>query len=144
MGDKIYRDYDQEGLDRQFNLRARWPEHPIYFAHWADASAALWARLGGHLDLAYGPSEGQRLDIFPARGSAGAVAGAPLICAVGSEETEIFQDQQRELVAAWRSAGAEVRVVDLPGRNHFTAVDALGEADHPLFAAVRDMCLRGT
>ncbi len=65
----------------------------------------------------------------------------PLICAVGSIETEEFLRQQQELVAAWGSAGLDARVVDLPGRQHFSAVDALGEPDHPLFQAVREMVL---
>ncbi len=65
----------------------------------------------------------------------------PLICAVGSVETEEFLRQQEELVAAWGSAGLDARVVDLPGRHHFSAVDALGEQAHPLFQAVRDLVL---
>jgi arylformamidase len=65
----------------------------------------------------------------------------PLICAVGSEETEEFLRQQDEMVAAWRGQGLDARVVDLPGRNHFSAVDALGDTSHPLFAAVRDLAL---
>ena len=65
----------------------------------------------------------------------------PLICAVGSEETEEFLRQQDEMVAAWRGRGLDARVVDLPGRNHFSAVDALGETNQPLFAAVRDLAL---
>ena len=64
-----------------------------------------------------------------------------LICAVGDEETDEFQVQQSELVAAWREVGQDIREVDLFGRNHFTAVDALGERDHLLFAAVRDLIL---
>ncbi len=59
----------------------------------------------------------------------------PLICAVGSEETAEFLLQQDELVAAWRGRGLAVRVVELPGRHHFSAVDALGDAGQPLFAA---------
>ena len=65
----------------------------------------------------------------------------PLICAVGSEETAEFLRQQDEMVAAWRGQGLDARVVDLPGRNHFSAVDALGDTSHPLFAAVRDLAL---
>jgi arylformamidase len=65
----------------------------------------------------------------------------PLICAVGSEETEEFLLQQGELVTAWRGAGLDARVVDLPGRNHFSAVDALGDSSHPLFVAVRALAL---
>lgn len=286
MTTKVYRDYDQAQLDAQLNLRARWPEHPEYFARWARDSAAARARLGGHVDLAYGESAGQRLDLFtPAGGravpllafihggywqsldksdfsylappfleaeiafaslnydlapevgvaemlrqvrvalawlyrhagnygidaerlylaghSAGghltamALAtdwsgdselgpglprdlvkggcsvsgvydlepirlsyqqevlgldaetaarltplhhlpghGMPLVLAVGSEETEEFHRQQSAFHAAWREAGLAAEVVALPGRNHFTAVDALAERDHALFAAV--------
>lgn len=282
MGRMLYRDLDRAGLDAQLNLRARLPEHVEYFARWARDSAAARARLGGRLDLAYGPSPGQALDLFPAAGpgpapllafihggywqsldkgdfsylappfvaagvafaslnydlapgvrvaeivaqvrrgiawlarhgaghgidpariavaghSAGghlaalalatdwaavdpalpadpvkgacAVSGiyelaplrlsyqqevlklspgeveglspvrciparaGPLVCAVGGAETPEFLRQQDEFVAAWRAAGLEARVVDLPGRHHFSAVDALGEPDHPLFAA---------
>jgi arylformamidase len=67
----------------------------------------------------------------------------PLVCAVGAEETPEFLRQQAEFVAAWRAGGLEAHVVELPGRHHFSAVDALGEADHPLFAAARALALGG-
>jgi len=63
----------------------------------------------------------------------------PLILAVGGDETEEFLHQQAALAAAWRARGLSVRTVDLPGRHHFSSVDALAEAEHPLCAAVRDM-----
>ena len=63
----------------------------------------------------------------------------PLICAVGSAETEEFLRQQDEYLAARRAAGLPSQVVDLPERTHFSAIDALGERDHPLFHAVCDM-----
>jgi arylformamidase len=64
---------------------------------------------------------------------------APLILAVGGDETEEFLRQQEELAVAWRARGLSVRIVDLPGRHHFSAIDALGEVDHPLFNAVQRM-----
>lgn len=289
MTAKVYRDYDQAALDGQLNLRARWPEHAEYFARWAEQSAAVRRRLGGRIDLPYGPSDGQKLDLFvPAGGgrapllvfihggywqsldkgdfsylaapyvaagvafaslnydlapavsveeivaqvrtalawlyrnagdlgidpdrlyvsghSAGghltamalatdwaadgraglpadlvkggcSISGVydleplrlsyhqavlnltpemarrltplgdlptragPMILAVGSEETEEFLRQQDKYAAAWRDAGLALQVVELPGRNHFTAVDALGETDHELFAAVSALVL---
>ncbi len=282
MPDSRYQEMDRAEIDRQLNLRARWPEHGDYFERWAADSAAVRARLEGRLDLAYGETGdetgGQTLDLFPdparsaptpllafihggywqgldkgdftylappfieagiafasinydlapkvgvgeivgqvltaiawlaeaapdhgidpgrifvAGHSAGghlaalAMAAAsvkggcsisgvyelevmrlsyhqevlkldpetvrtmsplrnpperagPLICAVGSEETEEFLRQQDEMVAAWRGRGLDIRVVELPGRNHFSAVDALGDTSHPLFAAVRDLVL---
>ncbi len=278
MPDSRYREMDPAEIDRQLNLRARWPEHGQYFERWASDSAAARTRLEGRLDLAYGEVEGETLDLFPdparseptpllvfihggywqgldkgdfsylappfveagiafasvnydlapkvgvgdivvqvlkaiawlteaapahgvdperifvaghsAGGHLAAVAmgaepvkggcsisgiyelevmrlsyhqevlkldpetvramsplrnlparAGPLICAVGSEETEEFLRQQDEMVAAWRGQGLDARVVDLPGRNHFSAVDALGDPSHPLFAAVRGLAL---
>ncbi|HET8728268.1 MAG TPA: alpha/beta hydrolase [Alphaproteobacteria bacterium] len=72
-------------------------------------------------------------------------ARAPrLICAVGEEETSEFLRQQDDFVVAWRRHGLEADVVPLPGRHHFDAVNALGEPDHELFEAVRDMALGNT
>ena len=299
MSETLYRGMDRDEIDRQLNLRARWPEHEEYFERWARDSAAARARLDARLDLAYGATEGQTLDIFPANlvpaaagsepapllafihggywqsldkgdfsylapafveagiafaslnydlapkvgvgeivgqirsalvwlarqgpahgvdparifvaghsaggqlavmalvtdwpalaGGAGAVPAdlvkgactvsgvyeleplrlsyhqevlgldpetvrsmsplrclpdraGPLLCAVGSEETAEFLIQQDELVAAWRDRGLAVRVVALPGRNHFSAVDALGDPRHALFEAARALVLGG-
>ena len=287
-GAKVFLDYDQETLDAQLNLRARWPEHREYFRRWAEDSAAARARLPAQLDLAYGPTPGQTLDLFrpetgspapllafihggywqaldkgdfsylagpyldagiayaslnydlaPAVGigemvlqiraafawlhreaaalgidpdriyvaghSAGGhlaamtlatdwpaldhalpgrlvkggcsvsglyelepvrlsyhqqilsidastaaemspmadlpAAGAPLILAVGSEETPEFHRQQAAFAGRCREAGRPTPIIDLPGRNHFTAVDAMAEADHPLFRALRALVL---
>ena len=74
MSDTVFLHYDQAQLDAQINLRARWPEHEAYFASWARDSAAFRAARGGRLDLRYGPTAGQTLDLFPA-----ARAPAPLI-----------------------------------------------------------------
>src|SRR3546814_18198055 len=70
---RIFRDYDQAALDRELNLRARWPEHAQFFERWARDSAAVRARLPGRLDLAYGGTAAETLDLFPAG------AGAPLL-----------------------------------------------------------------
>ena len=71
-------------------------------------------------------------------------AAGPLVCAVGDEETEEFRRQQDELLAAWRKRGLDALAVALPGRHHFSAVDALGESDHPLHAAVRALVREGS
>ena len=286
MPQGLYRGMDRGEIDRQLNLRARWPEHTDFFARWAADSAAALARLGGHVNLAYGTSAGETLDLFlpPRPSAAGApllafihggywqsldkgdfsylappfvetgiafaslnydlapkvgiaeivaqirgailwlarhardhgidagrifVAGhsagghlavmalatewpapigrlvqgacsisgvyelepirqsyhqdilrldattvqamsplrrvpkraGPLILAVGADETAEFLHQQEELAVAWRAGGLAVQVVDLPGRHHFSAVDALAERGHPLFAAVRALVL---
>lgn len=71
----IYRDWDRKRLDSELNLRARWPEHPRFFERWARDSQAVRARVSASIDLAYGGSTGERLDIFPVPGR----ADAPLV-----------------------------------------------------------------
>lgn len=296
MSGKVFLDYDQVQLDREMNLRGRWPEHQIYFDRWARDSLNVRKTYNCHSDLVYGETPGQKLDLFlpkpqavaqndgktpllafihggywksldkgdfsylaPAylehgiafaslnydlsptadigemvaqvqRGlawlirqadeyaldpgglyvaghSAGGhlaamvmnpawtaafdlppevikggcsvsgvydlspvalsfqqeelqiaprivddfspvtnlpAAAAPLICAVGSQETAEFIRQQGAYVEAWRQKGLDCRVVDLPGDNHFSAADRLSDRDHPLYLAVLAMISSGS
>jgi arylformamidase len=51
-------------LDAQYNLRAAVPDHLAYFASYEAESAALRARWLGRLDLSYGPTPRQAIDLF--------------------------------------------------------------------------------
>lgn len=285
MVDAVYRGWSRERLDAELNLRARWPEHVDIFARWARDSRAVRERTRALIDLAYGESPGERLDLFPVPGRrdaplvafvhggywqsldksdfsflapafleegiafaslnydlapkatvaamvaqiraavawlhhhAGAygidrerlfVAGhsaggqlavmaagrawpreldlpadvvkgglsisgiydleplrlsyhqpvlrlapedvaalsprralppaaAPLLLAVGGAETEEYLRQQAEFMDAWHAAGHTAKAVDVPGRHHFDALDAMGEPGHALFAALCEM-----
>jgi arylformamidase len=55
---------ERAALDAQYNLRAAVPEHLTYFARYERDSAALRARWPGKLDLAYGPTPRQAIDLF--------------------------------------------------------------------------------
>jgi arylformamidase len=55
---------DQAALDANYNLRAAVPEHPAWFERYAATSAAFRARWPGLLDLAYGDSPRQAIDLF--------------------------------------------------------------------------------
>ena len=70
---RVYRDYDQAGLDAQYNNRERVPDFLDSLERGVRASEAVRARLSCALDLAYGPGPRDRLDIFPA-----SHAGAPV------------------------------------------------------------------
>lgn len=63
----------------------------------------------------------------------------PLVLAVGQAESSEFH-RQAALLKAARSPSS-VREVSLPGRNHFTACDALAEPGHALFAATHELLL---
>jgi arylformamidase len=69
----IYLDYDQKGLDEQYNNRARFPNFTEHFKSWGEWSTATRATLPSALDLAFGPTEIEKIDIFPAEKT-----GAPI------------------------------------------------------------------
>ena len=52
-------------LDSMYNNRALVPDHARYFERWAQASVDARRQHPCTLDVAYGPSEGQKLDVFP-------------------------------------------------------------------------------
>jgi arylformamidase len=65
---------ERAALDADYNLRAAVPEHLAYFARYERESAALRARWPGELDLAYGPTPRQAIDLFLPR-----TPGAPIL-----------------------------------------------------------------
>ena len=69
----VYLGYDQAGLDRQYNNRARFPNFTEHFQSWRKWSDETKGRIRGVVDLAFGPTEAEKIDIFPADR-----AGAPL------------------------------------------------------------------
>ncbi|MEP7243548.1 MAG: alpha/beta hydrolase [Gammaproteobacteria bacterium] len=73
MTHPVYRNYDQQSLDAQYNNRARFPNFSEHFDRWAQWSQRAREQLPAQLDVAFGSSEKEKLDIFPA-----ADAGAPL------------------------------------------------------------------
>lgn len=64
---------EQDLLSREYNNRELVPDHPQYFARWADGSARARATMTCYLDRDYGPASGEKLDIFPARKGDGSV-----------------------------------------------------------------------
>lgn len=52
-------------LEDQYNNRARVPEHPQHFERWARESAHVRRTQPCKLDIPYGPTAGQTLDVFP-------------------------------------------------------------------------------
>ncbi len=54
-------------LSKLYNNRELVPDHPQYFARWAEGSQRARATMTCHLDLRYGDAPGETLDLFPAR-----------------------------------------------------------------------------
>lgn len=66
--------WSTEFCEREYNARAMIPDHAAIFARWAAAGAANRRLRACLLDLPYGESAAERLDLFPARRD-----GAPLL-----------------------------------------------------------------
>lgn len=69
----IWRDYDRAALDAQYNNRKRFPNYVEHFDAWQRWSRETRAAIPGHLDIAFGPSPVEKIDIFPAE-----TPGAPV------------------------------------------------------------------
>jgi arylformamidase len=60
-------------VEREYNLRQAFPDHPQWFARWSAESAAARSRLDSRLDIRYGSGPKQTLDLFPAKSPRGAL-----------------------------------------------------------------------
>jgi arylformamidase len=65
--------FTPEYCEKQYNNRAAVPEHPQIFARWASESATVRASQRCELDLEYGPSFQEKVDLFFADGTSKAL-----------------------------------------------------------------------
>ncbi len=103
---------DAEWLDKQYNNRARVPDHAQVLARWAEASALVLRDGGGELDVPYGPggaSAGETLDIYrPAASQAGA---APILIFIhGGYWRSLDKSDHAFIAPVFNAAGALVVV----------------------------------
>ena len=59
-----FRDFDQNELDAQYNNRAHVPDYEQYYEGWEPLCADVLERFEHHLDLDYGTSPRERLDLI--------------------------------------------------------------------------------
>lgn len=109
MGPAIFRGYDREALDREYNNRAKVPGAAESLARYARASAAARRELSGRLDVRYGPAPGETLDVFPAPGP----GPAPVHVFVHGGYWKALDKSDFSYVArAFRPAGAATVVIN--------------------------------
>lgn len=75
-------------LEAEYNNRARVPDHPVHMAAWDRDAAAYRATARCELDVAYGPGERHRLDLFHPPGGD---AGGPLIVFIHGGYWQAFE-----------------------------------------------------
>lgn len=64
MGAIVYRDFDQEALDAQYNCRGMVPDFEDHMVRWAGLNKQAFDSFETRLDLAYGDTPAERLDLF--------------------------------------------------------------------------------
>lgn len=99
---------EQDLLSREYNNRELVPDHPQYFARWADGSARARATMTCYLDREYGPAPGEKLDIFPARKGDGSV----LMFIHGGYWRSLDKRDFAFLAPAWVDAGVSLVLVN--------------------------------
>jgi arylformamidase len=97
---------DPAWLDRMYNNRALVPEHAAHFSRWAEESAQARRTQPCTLDLAYGESRGETLDIFPSA-SPTTLGGAPVLVFIhGGYWRSLDKADHSFITPAFTSAGA--------------------------------------
>lgn len=61
---------------------------------------------------------------------------APLILALGGDETDEYHRQQNEFEQNWREKGCRIDAVDMPALNHYDVIDHLGMPGSKLFQTI--------
>jgi arylformamidase len=66
-------------------------------------------------------------------------ADRTLDCVVGGIESSEFLRQSRDMADGWGARGAATRYEEIPGANHFTVVDPLGDAESKMTRRVVEL-----
>ncbi len=101
--------FDPAWLDRMYNNRALVPEHAAHFTRWAETSAQARSSQRCTLDIAYGQSPGEKLDVFPA--AQATPGGAPVLVFIHGGYWRSLDKSEHSFVApAFTAQGACVVV----------------------------------
>ncbi len=94
---------DAQFVEREYNNRARVPDHPAYFARWEKDSRFVRETLPCEIDLAYGADARHRIDVFPAHADRGT-----LVFIHGGYWRSLDKSMFSWLAASWAAAGIGV------------------------------------
>lgn len=99
----VYGDYTQDALNLEYDMRRRCPHFAETFASMEPHSARAVARFESRLDVPFGASQGEKLDIWPGRG------GSPILLFIHGGYWRAFdKDMFRFVAERFVEAGAAV------------------------------------
>jgi arylformamidase len=101
-GAKVFRDFDQAALDRQYNSRGTVPDYTVYVRRYAELTRTAKATLRCVESLRYGPADDETLDLYPPP-----APGAPLVVFVhGGDWRALSKNESGFGALAYVPAGA--------------------------------------
>lgn len=122
MGPAIFRGYDRDALDREYNNRKKVANAADLLAWCAAESEATRRMFGCRLEVPYGAHEGETLDIFLPRaaGAPTAPAGAPVHVFIHGGYWHLLDKKDFSYVArGFAPAGSAIAVINYEiGRAH--------------------------
>jgi len=86
--------FDPAWLTAQYDTRAAVPDHARFFERWTRGSEIARERVSRRLDIAYGPSPAETLDVFPS-----ARAAAPVLVFIHGGWWRAFDKSQHSFIA---------------------------------------------
>jgi arylformamidase len=60
----------------------------------------------------------------------------PLLLVTGTDETDEFKDQTMEMYKSWKGKHDCIEVLKIPGKNHYSILDAVVETGSSLQSAI--------
>jgi arylformamidase len=130
----LYRNFtSQKEIDLEYNFALTVPEVGDWADFYTKHSAAARSNLDCALDVRYGPTVDETVDIFPAK-----EPGAPLLVFIHGGYWYSFSSKEFSMVA--NGLGGDLLIQE--GKHHYSAIEGLNDGDSTLCKAVTDFMAR--
>tara|TARA_B100002003_G_scaffold239984_1_gene259975 strand:+ start:199 stop:1086 length:888 start_codon:yes stop_codon:yes gene_type:complete len=111
VSEKIFGDYDQAGLDAEYDNRAKVPEASDLIERYAENSQAWRRQQTGQLNIPFGPGADEVLDLFPSRN--GGTGPAPIQAFIhGGYWKSLSKDEFSYVARAFTPKGCATAVLN--------------------------------
>ena len=64
MNEPVFLSYDRDALDREYDNRSKVADFQAYLDRWANESRRVRSEMACELNVAYGPTPAETLDLF--------------------------------------------------------------------------------